>query len=102
MRWQLALVPLLVGFATVSCSFFPEGTRVPVGETPPLKAGFAGLYKVLGLPVVPIALDSGRLWGPRFVKHSGVVTLKVGGVIPPGLPRDEVEALVHEAINALQ
>jgi 1-acyl-sn-glycerol-3-phosphate acyltransferase len=75
---------------------FPEGTRVLPGEAPPLKAGFAGLYKVLGLPVVPIALDSGRLWGAGFVKQP-----RVGKAIPPGLPRDEVEALVHEAINAL-
>ncbi len=27
MRWKLALVPLLVGIATVSCSFFPERTK---------------------------------------------------------------------------
>jgi 1-acyl-sn-glycerol-3-phosphate acyltransferase len=81
---------------------FPEGTRVPVGESPPLKAGFAGLYKVLDLPVVPIALDSGRLWGSGFVKQPGIVTLRVGQPIPTGLARDKVETLVHEAINALQ
>lgn len=81
---------------------FPEGTRVPVGETPPLKAGFAGLYKVLDLPVVPIALDSGRLWGAGFVKHAGVVTLRVGEPLPTGLSRAQVETLVHEAINVLQ
>ncbi len=81
---------------------FPEGTRVPHGESPPLRAGFAGLYKILGLPVVTVALDSGRIW-PRhaFVKHAGTVTLKVGETIPPGLPREEVEARVHAAINAL-
>ncbi len=81
---------------------FPEGTRVAPGESPPLKAGFAGLYKVLGLPVVPIALDSGRLWGAGFVKRPGVVTLKVGAEIPPGLPREDVEARVFVAINALE
>ena len=81
---------------------FPEGTRVPFGEKPPLQAGFAGLYRVLGLPVVPIALDSARLW-PRgsFVKQSGTITFKVGEIIPPGLKRDDIEALVHTAINAL-
>lgn len=81
---------------------FPEGTRVPHGETPPLKAGFAGLYKALGLPVVPIAMDSGRVWPRRsFVKRPGVVTFRVGEAIPAGLPREEIEARVHAAINAL-
>src|SRR3546814_4872897 len=41
---------------------FPEGTRVAPGERPPLQPGFAGLYRSLGLPVVPVALDSGRIW----------------------------------------
>ena len=81
---------------------FPEGTRVPAGEAPPLRAGFAGLYRALGLPVVPVAVDSGRLWGRGFIHRSGTVTFKVGETIPPGLKRDEAEARVHAAINALQ
>ena len=82
---------------------FPEGTRVPPGETPPLQSGFAGLYKLLGLPVVPIALDSGRLWPRRgFIKRPGLVTLRIAEPIPPGLPRADVEAAVHAAINALE
>ncbi len=80
---------------------FPEGTRVGVGEAPALQSGFAGLYRVLGLPVVPIALDSGRVWPRRFVKQSGTIHFKVGETIPPGLKRDEIEARVHAAINAL-
>ena len=80
---------------------FPEGTRVPHGERPPLRAGLAGLYKILGLPVIPVALNSGKVWPHRFVKQAGVVTVKVGEPIPPGLPRDEIEARVHAAINAL-
>lgn len=81
---------------------FPEGTRVPPGEQPELKSGFAGLYRQLALPVVPIALDSGRLW-PRksFFKRPGIVTFRMGAVIPAGLPRDEIEARVHAAINVL-
>jgi len=80
---------------------FPEGTRVPVGESPPLRPGFAGLYRVLGLPVVPIALDSARIWPRGFVKQAGTIHFKVGEIIPPGLKRDDIEARVHAAINAL-
>lgn len=79
---------------------FPEGTRVPVGTRPPLQAGFAGLYKLLKLPVVPIAVDSGRLYH-HVVKRRGRITYKVGETIPAGLPREEVEARVHAAINVL-
>jgi 1-acyl-sn-glycerol-3-phosphate acyltransferase len=82
---------------------FPEGTRVAPGETPPLQPGFAGLYRALGLPVVPVALDSGRLWPRRsFVKRPGTVTMRLGEPIPPGLPRREIEQRVHAAINALE
>ena len=82
---------------------FPEGTRVPPGERPPLQPGFAGLYRALKLPVVPVALDSGRLWPRhRFVKRPGIVTLRFGEPIPPGLSRGEIESAVHAAINALE
>lgn len=82
---------------------FPEGTRVRHGETPPLQPGFAGLYRALHLPIVPLALDSGRFWTRRlFGKKPGIVTFRFGEPIPPGLPRKEAEARVHAAINALQ
>src|SRR4051812_48381075 len=82
---------------------FPEGTRVAPGEAPALQPGFAGLYRALGLPVVPVALDSGRLWPQRsFVKSPGLVTMRFGAPIPPGLPRREIEERVHAAINALE
>ncbi|HEX8365454.1 MAG TPA: lysophospholipid acyltransferase family protein [Allosphingosinicella sp.] len=81
---------------------FPEGTRVAPGEQPPLQPGFAGLYRALRLPVVPLALDSGRLWPARgLVKRPGVVTMRFEPPVPPGLKRGEVEAAVHAAINLL-
>ena len=80
---------------------FPEGTRVPHGQSPELRAGFAGLYRMLGLPVVPIAVDSGRLWTRGLVKHPGTIRFVIGDTIPAGLKRDEAEARVHAAINAL-
>jgi 1-acyl-sn-glycerol-3-phosphate acyltransferase len=79
---------------------FPEGTRVPHGERRELQAGFAGLYKALGLPVVPVAVDSGPSYKPAL-KPRRPITYRFGEPIPPGLPRAEVEARVTEAINAL-
>ena len=80
---------------------FPEGTRVPYGASPELRPGFAGLYRALGLPVVPVAHDVGRLWHKGFIKRSGTVHFRAGDTIPAGLKRAEVEARVHAAINAL-
>ncbi len=80
---------------------FPEGTRVPHGESPPLKAGLAGLYKILNMPVIPVALDAGRIWPKGFVKGTGPAHMKVGDPIPPALPREEMERRVHAAINSL-
>ena len=79
---------------------FPEGTRVPHGTSPPLQSGFAGLYKLLGLPVIPVAVDSGPLYHRRW-KRAGAIHYRFGEEIPPGLPREEIEARVHAAINAL-
>ncbi|HJR83098.1 MAG TPA: 1-acyl-sn-glycerol-3-phosphate acyltransferase, partial [Sphingomicrobium sp.] len=72
------------------------------GQAPALQAGFAGLYRALGLPVVPVAVDSGRLWGPNLPKGSGEVRFVIGEPIPPGLKREEIEARVHAAINVLE
>ncbi len=80
-------------------ALFPEGTRVPHGTAPALKSGFAGLYKLLGLPVVAVAVDSGRLYH-RWIKRPGVITYRLSEPIPAGLPRDEAETRVHAAINA--
>ena len=79
---------------------FPEGTRVPHGHRAELRSGFAGLYKLLGLPVVPVAIDSGPCYH-RTWKRPGTIHVKVGDAIPPGLPRDQVETRVHAAINVL-
>lgn len=81
-------------------AIFPEGTRVRHGRKPALQAGFAGLYKMIGLPVVPVAVDTGPLLHGRW-KRRGTVTYRFGETIPAGLPREEIEARVHSAINAL-
>jgi 1-acyl-sn-glycerol-3-phosphate acyltransferase len=83
-------------------AIFPEGTRVTVGDRPELKSGFAGLYKLLNLPVVPVAVSAGHIFPPRkFIKFPGVITYRIMPTIPPKLPREEIETRVGEAINAL-
>ncbi|WP_305097284.1 lysophospholipid acyltransferase family protein [Croceibacterium aestuarii] len=99
LRKMLSDARKFVGSGRPFC-ILPEGTRVPHGTRPPLRSGFAGLYKLLGLPVVPVAIDSGptyhRLW-----KRRGTITVRFMKAIPAGLPREEIEARVHQAINAL-
>ncbi len=67
---------------------FPEGTRVAPGVEAELRPGIAALASRTGLPVIPVATDSGRYWGRRaFRKTSGVIRIVVGPPIPPGLPQ---------------
>ena len=44
---------------------FPEGTRRPAGAEPSYKFGVAHLYDVIGVPCVPVALNSGLFWRRR-------------------------------------
>ncbi|MGN6501121.1 MAG: 1-acyl-sn-glycerol-3-phosphate acyltransferase, partial [Tsuneonella sp.] len=76
------------------------GTRVPHGVRAPLQSGFAGLYKLLALPVVPVAVNSGPLYH-RVWKRAVIVTYLVGETTPPGRPRVAAERRVLDAINAL-
>jgi 1-acyl-sn-glycerol-3-phosphate acyltransferase len=88
------------GAAGRSVILFPEGTRSAMGETPPVQAGLAGLYRAVGLPVVPVALDSARVWPKHGPMRPGVVTFRFGEAIPAGLKREEIESRVFRAINA--
>ncbi|MDE2334690.1 MAG: 1-acyl-sn-glycerol-3-phosphate acyltransferase [Rhodospirillales bacterium] len=78
---------------------FPEGTRAPPGTMLPLQPGVAALAQRTGLPVVPVATDSGDRWGRRaFFKNPGVITIAIREALPAGLPR---EALMRELTTAL-
>lgn len=80
-------------------AIFPEGTRIPSGQQAALQSGFAALYKLLGLPVVPVAVSSGGFYH-RWFKRPGTVVYRFCEPIPPGLRREEIEARVGEAITA--
>ena len=67
---------------------FPQGTRVAPGAYRSYKVGTFALYDALGVPVVPMALNSGLLWGrQRFLKLPGTVTVEFLPPIAPGLDR---------------
>jgi 1-acyl-sn-glycerol-3-phosphate acyltransferase len=67
---------------------FPEGTRLPPGERRPYLPGVAALYRHLGCPVVPVALNSGMFWRRRsFIKRPGRIVVEFLAPIAPGLER---------------
>jgi 1-acyl-sn-glycerol-3-phosphate acyltransferase len=69
---------------------FPEGTRRPPGAKPRYLPGVTFLYAELGLPCVPIALNSGLFWPRRSLRrHPGTVLVEVLDAIPPGLEKRE-------------
>jgi 1-acyl-sn-glycerol-3-phosphate acyltransferase len=80
---------------------YPEGTRQELGAPPDYKPGIAALYKDLGLPVTPIALNTGLVWRPSgIIRTPGHVTIKVLPAIPAGLPRDEFMRELERVIES--
>jgi 1-acyl-sn-glycerol-3-phosphate acyltransferase len=69
---------------------FPEGTRRSVGADPAYKFGVAHLYAEIGVPCLPVALNSGLAWPRRkFLRYPGTVRVEILDPIPPGLERGE-------------
>lgn len=72
-------------------AIFPEGTRALVGALASYQPGVAALYMQLGLPLVPVALNSGLFWSRRsFLKHPGRIVVQFLPAIEPGLDRRHV------------
>jgi 1-acyl-sn-glycerol-3-phosphate acyltransferase len=70
---------------------FPEGTRVPPGERVALQPGIAAVATRTGLPVIPVATDSGRLWTrSRLRMQAGTIHIVIGAPISSGVKRDEL------------
>jgi 1-acyl-sn-glycerol-3-phosphate acyltransferase len=79
---------------------FPEGTRTAPGSRVPYHPGIAALYKNVDAPVVPVALNSGLLWGRRaFLKHPGTITAEFLPAIPEGLDRRAFTAELEDRIE---
>ncbi len=69
---------------------FPEGTRkAPLAEHD-YRYGIVRLYEALGVPVVPVALNSGLFWGRNsLLLWPGTAKARFLPAIPPGLSPDE-------------
>jgi len=79
---------------------FPEGTRIKPGETAKYKPGVYGLYESLGIPVVPVATNSGLVWPRSGIKrHKGHVVFEMLEPIEPGLDRKTFMARLQGAID---
>ncbi len=79
---------------------FPEGTRRPAGAAPAYKFGAAHLYADIGMPCVPIALNSGLYWPRRkFLRQPGTIRVEILPPIAPGLSKAAFQRLLQERIE---
>jgi 1-acyl-sn-glycerol-3-phosphate acyltransferase len=70
---------------------FPEGTRVPPGQRGTLQPGVVALAKMLNLPVIPAATDSGLFWGRKaFHKYPGTLRIRLFPALAGGATRAEI------------
>jgi 1-acyl-sn-glycerol-3-phosphate acyltransferase len=82
-------------------ALFPEGTRTPPGADPHYKTGGARIACDTGVPIIPVALNSGECW-PRnsFCKYPGKITVVFGPEInPAGRQPQEVNQEVRDWIE---
>lgn len=89
-----------------SIIIFPEGTRQDPGAPPDYKPGVAAIYGQLGLPCVPVALDTGVVWpGQGIRKTPGEATFAILPPIEPGLKRgpfmERLQGAIEPATAAL-
>ena len=80
---------------------FPEGTRAGPGEVLPLQPGVAAVSARLGLPVIPVATDSGLRWGRRgFRKLPGTIHVAIGPPLRVGLSSADLLAELRTSWDA--
>ena len=63
-------------------SVFPEGTRMPPGETRTYGISGAALARDANVKILPVAHNADDFWGKlSFIKRSGVIKVRVGPLI---------------------
>ena len=69
---------------------YPEGTRKAPLADPDYRQGIVRMYEALGVPVIPVALNSGLYWGRNsLVMWPGTARAEFLPAIMPGLPAPE-------------
>lgn len=80
---------------------FPEGTRTAPGAPPDYKPGYVALYEALGVPAVPLALNSGLYWPRRSLwRYPGTIVVELLPAIPPGLARAAFRRQVETTLQS--
>ena len=83
-----------------SILIFPQGTRVAPGVEHRYEIGVFALYEATGLPVVPVALNSGHVWGRNsWLKRPGLIDVEFLAPIGPGLSRRDFMERLETAIE---
>ncbi len=66
-------------------TIFPEGTRMPAGQTRKYGVSGAALAKEVQCPILPVAHNAGDLWPRRGLrKKPGTICFCIGPPIDPG------------------
>ncbi len=79
---------------------FPEGTRRAPGAEPDYKPGVVAIYEELGLPCVPMALNSGLYWPRRsLMRYPGTIIVEILDPLPAGLPRGQFREELQRRIE---
>jgi 1-acyl-sn-glycerol-3-phosphate acyltransferase len=86
---------------------FPEGTRVPVGESRKYGVSGALLACKAGCKVVPVAHDAGRYWARRgLLKQRGTIQVVIGPAIDaagqdPRVITEQVRAWIESTLSEI-
>ena len=87
---------------------FPEGTRVPAGETRRYGMSGALLAEAAGLPVIPVAHNAGDYWPRRsWLKRPGTIRVVIGPPIPtanidPRLVNERAQRWIEATVATLR
>lgn len=80
---------------------YPQGTRLAPGVQAPFKSGTTILYRALGQPCIPVAVNVGVFWPRRgIMRRPGLAVVEFLPEIPPGLDKGTFSARLAQEIES--